>query len=203
MNNSVPFLRMFTAPSFRPALILKLVGAVVTKGVIDLNVPRIWLRIRLEKPLTESDCRTLRESIKQSYGFMEAEFEFENKEETIMRLNITSGVVRRAQKVVIYGPEGIGKSTLASKFPNPLFIDTENGTQHMDVRRVDAPANWVMLMETVRAVRDNPSVCGTLVLDTADWAEMGTYAPSIRSTALRISAGARGTNTSLMSSVNS
>ncbi|MBR0283530.1 MAG: AAA family ATPase, partial [Oscillibacter sp.] len=56
-----------------------------------------------------------------------------------MRLNITSGVVRRAQKVVIYGPEGIGKSTLASKFPNPLFIDTENGTQHMDVRRVDAP----------------------------------------------------------------
>ena len=172
MNNSVPFLQMFTAPSFQPALILKLVGAVVTKGVIDLNVPRIWLRIRLEKPLTESDCRTLRESIKQSYGFMEAEFEFENKEETIMRLNITSGVVRRAQKVVIYGPEGIGKSTLASKFPNPLFIDTENGTQHMDVRRVDAPTSWAMLMETVRAVRDNPEVCGTLVLDTADWAEM-------------------------------
>ena len=28
-----------------------------------------------------------------------------------------------AKKVVFYGPEGIGKSTFASKFPDPLFID--------------------------------------------------------------------------------
>jgi KaiC/GvpD/RAD55 family RecA-like ATPase len=29
---------------------------------------------------------------------------------------ITSGVVSSAQKVVIYGPEGIGKSTFAAQF---------------------------------------------------------------------------------------
>ena len=38
-------------------------------------------------------------------------------------MNITSGKIMSAQKVVIYGPEGIGKSTMASKFPNPLFCD--------------------------------------------------------------------------------
>ena len=32
-------------------------------------------------------------------------------------LKISSGIVSRAQKVVIYGAEGIGKSTLASQFP--------------------------------------------------------------------------------------
>lgn len=40
-------------------------------------------------------------------------------------LKITQGPVRRAQKVVLYGSEGIGKSTLAAQFPDPLFIDTE------------------------------------------------------------------------------
>ena len=29
-------------------------------------------------------------------------------------MNITSGKIMSAQKVVIYGPEGIGKSTMAS-----------------------------------------------------------------------------------------
>lgn len=54
-------------------------------------------------------------------------------------LNITKGKIDRAQKVVIYGSEGIGKSGLAAKFPDPLFIDTEGGTAHMDVRRIEKP----------------------------------------------------------------
>ena len=44
-------------------------------------------------------------------------------------MNITRGKIKSAQKVVIYGPEGIGKSTFASQFPNPLFIDTEGSNK--------------------------------------------------------------------------
>lgn len=33
------------------------------------------------------------------------------------------------------------------------------------------PADWPMLLEQVRYVRQTPSVCRTLVIDTADWAE--------------------------------
>lgn len=36
---------------------------------------------------------------------------------------ITDGVINGAKKVVFYGPEGIGKSTFASQFPDPLFIE--------------------------------------------------------------------------------
>ena len=86
-------------------------------------------------------------------------------------MKITSGKVMRAQKVVIYGSEGIGKSTLASRFPNPLFIDTEGGTAHMDVRRIDKPGTWTELMDVLNEVAITPDVCGSLIIDTADWAE--------------------------------
>lgn len=86
-------------------------------------------------------------------------------------MQITRGVMPKAKKVVIYGPEGIGKSTLASRFPDPVFIDTEGSTAHMDVARFPAPSSWTMLKEAVNYVKQNPSCCRTLVLDTADWAE--------------------------------
>lgn len=86
-------------------------------------------------------------------------------------MNITSGRKDCAQKVIIYGPEGIGKTTFAASFPHPLFIDTEGSTKMMDVRRFDKPMTWQMLLEQVDYVIKNPQICMTLVLDTADWAE--------------------------------
>lgn len=86
-------------------------------------------------------------------------------------LNIVKGREQRPLKVVIYGPEGIGKSTFASKFPNPLFIDTEGGTRNLDVNRIKCNENWEDLLSIVKEVTENPSVCNTLVLDTADWSE--------------------------------
>lgn len=86
-------------------------------------------------------------------------------------LNITKGKIDRAQKVVIYGPEGIGKTSLASRFPDPLIIDTEGGTAHMDVRRIDKPETWEELLQIVKEVAATSGICQTLVIDTADWAE--------------------------------
>lgn len=87
-------------------------------------------------------------------------------------MQITTGKVPTAIKAVIYGPEGIGKSTFASKFPKPLFIDTEGSTKYLDVSRLPDPSSWAMLVEEVEYVRDTPGLCQTLVIDTADWAEM-------------------------------
>lgn len=87
-------------------------------------------------------------------------------------MRISSGKKQRAVKAALYGPEGIGKTTLASKFPDPLFIDTEGGSTHLDVRRVDpAPDSWQLLLKYVREVAADPTICSTLVIDTADWAE--------------------------------
>ena len=87
-----------------------------------------------------------------------------------MAFEITSGVVSSAQKVVIYGPEGIGKSTFAAQFPDPLFIDTEGSTKKLNVRRFPKPTSWEMLKSEVREAMTG-RLCKTLVIDTFDWAE--------------------------------
>ena len=86
-------------------------------------------------------------------------------------MKITRGKIASAQKVVIYGPEGIGKSTFAAQFPDPLFIDTEGSTKEMDVARMDKPTSWTMLKNQIAYIKANPNVCKTLVIDTIDWAE--------------------------------
>jgi hypothetical protein len=86
-------------------------------------------------------------------------------------LNIIEGKEQRPKKIVIYGPEGIGKSTFASQFPDPLFIDTEGGTSNLDVRRIKCNKSWNELITIVKEIHANPHVCKTVVLDTADWSE--------------------------------
>lgn len=92
--------------------------------------------------------------------------------DSIQNMKISQGPkANKPVKCVVYGPEGIGKSTFAAAFPDPLFIDTEGSTDLMDVKRFDRAGNWPTLLLQVQAVKQNPNVCRTLVLDTADWAE--------------------------------
>lgn len=84
-----------------------------------------------------------------------------------MSLPIKTGKIIRAQRVVLYGIAGVGKSTFASKFPKPLFADTEGGTDQLDVDRVVCQ-KWPDLLEVVRAM---PSLdYQTLIIDSVDWA---------------------------------
>ena len=89
-----------------------------------------------------------------------------------MAFNITRGIIPTAKKVVIYGPEGIGKSTFASRFPDPVFIDTEGSTKALNVVRV-AVHGWKDIKDAAtEIILGRAGVpCKTLVLDTADWAE--------------------------------
>ena len=88
-----------------------------------------------------------------------------------MIMNITRGKISGAKKVLVYGPEGIGKTTFAASFPDPVFIDTEGSTKEQDVARLPEPSSWTMIKEEVRHVAQHPDICRTLVIDTADWAE--------------------------------
>ena len=85
-------------------------------------------------------------------------------------LNIVTGVEKTPIKICIYGAEGVGKTSLAAHMPEPLFIDTEGGTSRLNVRRIKC-TKWEDLISIVKEVIDTPTVCKTLVVDTADWAE--------------------------------
>jgi len=83
-------------------------------------------------------------------------------------MKIISGKQQRPQRVVIYGVESVGKTTFASKFPNPLFLDIEGGSNHLAIDRV-AIATWKELNHCISEAA--ATSYETLVIDSADWAE--------------------------------
>ena len=85
-------------------------------------------------------------------------------------IKITRGVQRSAARVVLYGTEGIGKTTLAAEFPGALILDTESGSTHLDCARVACP-DWQSLMLAVTELAVDSQGFKTIVIDSADWAE--------------------------------
>ncbi len=87
-----------------------------------------------------------------------------------MSYTITRGSQLRPLKAVMYGAEGIGKTTFAAAWPDPVFIDIEDGSGLYDVARIDRPTSWRMLLEEVNELRVMDGF-STVVVDTADAAE--------------------------------
>lgn len=88
-----------------------------------------------------------------------------------MSFEIIEGPRRRPQRLLVYGPEGIGKSTLASQMPDPIFIDAEDGTDQLPVVRLERPKDWATLLDEVRFLARDHCGASTVVVDTADAAE--------------------------------
>lgn len=86
-------------------------------------------------------------------------------------MNITKGIISKPVKVCVYGVEGIGKTTFASQFPEPLFFDLDKGSAQLNVSRVTDITSWPLLLSGIKEIYDNPTICKTLVIDTADAAE--------------------------------
>lgn len=76
-------------------------------------------------------------------------------------------------KAVLYGQEGVGKSSLAANIPGIVFIDCEGSTTKMNVRRLPAPTSWAMLCDEMDYIRDNAAAKDykAVAIDTFDWAE--------------------------------
>jgi hypothetical protein len=86
---------------------------------------------------------------------------------------IKRGKQKRPRRTVIYGTHGIGKTTWASNWPNPVILPTEDGCGDLDVMSFPLCTNlgeaWGPIMEL-----SSPDVehdLETLVLDSADWLE--------------------------------
>jgi hypothetical protein len=87
-----------------------------------------------------------------------------------MALKIERGVKSAPVRCVIYGTEGIGKSTLAAQFPNPIILDTEDGTGRIDCARVVCHDSLTLESALLDLIGDAQGF-KTVVIDSADWAE--------------------------------
>lgn len=89
---------------------------------------------------------------------------------------VNKGRLLGPTRYVIYGPEGVGKTTLAAAAPDPIFFDVEDGSSQIDVARYpfrDGMAGHVpvKLTEVVAAIDDlitSEHSYKTLVIDSVD-----------------------------------
>lgn len=91
-----------------------------------------------------------------------------------MTMNLAS--IRRGPRetpfsVVLYGPEGIGKSTFGAGAPNPIFLGTEDGTSQLDVASFPTPQKFSDVLDAIATLGAEEHDFRTLVLDTLDWLE--------------------------------
>lgn len=80
--------------------------------------------------------------------------------------------VRKGAKVtpsldLIYGIEGVGKSSLGATYPNPLFLDTEGSTSDLDVHAIEVK-DYASFIEAIQFACQSKDY-KTIVIDTVDW----------------------------------
>jgi hypothetical protein len=87
-----------------------------------------------------------------------------------MGLKIETGLRSGPTRTLLYGGEGIGKSTLAAQWPKPVILDTEDGTGRIECSRVRC-ANWQALYDALISLGGDLEGFETVVIDSIDWAE--------------------------------
>lgn len=77
----------------------------------------------------------------------------------------------RPQRFLVYGVQGIGKSSFAATFADPIFLRTEDGTYALDVPTF--PEVATSINDCVAAIQALHGEHGyrTLVVDSLDWLE--------------------------------
>lgn len=84
---------------------------------------------------------------------------------------IRRGKIAVPLTVLLYGVEGIGKSTFGACSDRPVFLGAEDGTSHLDVERFPTPESWLDVLDAIRTLTAGEHPYRTLVVDTLDWAE--------------------------------
>src|SRR5215472_16136841 len=85
---------------------------------------------------------------------------------------ISRGKRPRRIFALIYGTDGVGKSSWASHAPNPIFIGAEKGTEQLDVARFPQTESIGELLAQVRALQQTEKhEFDSVVLDSLDWVE--------------------------------
>ena len=72
-------------------------------------------------------------------------------------------------RICIFGSHGIGKSTLASMFPNPIFISTEDGIASLDVTSFPRAESIDDVITSIKTLIKEEHDFKTVVLDSVDW----------------------------------
>ena len=81
---------------------------------------------------------------------------------------------KRPMAILVYGTEGVGKTTFALKAPACVLLGNENGSDELDVPvpgTFDAPRSWMEFLSQIKWLYTNKHEYQTAVIDSVDWLE--------------------------------
>lgn len=76
-----------------------------------------------------------------------------------------------APRVMVYGVEGIGKSTFAASAPSPVFILTEDGLGSLQVDHFPLATKYEDVLAAIDSLYNDQHQFKTVALDSLDWLE--------------------------------
>lgn len=91
-----------------------------------------------------------------------------------MAFNLSSiqrGVVVTPPRLIVYGPHGVGKTTLASEAPSPILLPTEDGKGQLDMPSFPIATSYADVCEAIGTLLNEQHEFSTLAVDSLDWLE--------------------------------
>jgi|TARA_R110002126_G_scaffold5071_3_gene26570 hypothetical protein len=76
-----------------------------------------------------------------------------------------------APRIMVYGVEGIGKSTFGAGAPNPIYILTEDGLGSLNVDHFPLATSFQDVMDAIASLYKENHAFETVVIDSLDWLE--------------------------------
>jgi hypothetical protein len=83
--------------------------------------------------------------------------------------SIKKNTALSAPRIMLYGVEGIGKTTFAANAPNPIFICTEDGLGSLQVDHFPLATKASDVLDAITSLVTDQHDFGTVVLDSVDW----------------------------------
>jgi hypothetical protein len=74
-------------------------------------------------------------------------------------------------RILVYGTEGIGKSTFGGNAPKPIFIQTEDGLSEIACDKFPVAKSLDEVLAALAELNTQPHDYGTVVIDSLDWLE--------------------------------
>lgn len=85
--------------------------------------------------------------------------------------SITRSVSAKPPRILIYGVEGIGKSSFGANAPSPVFLPTEDGLGVIDAPSFPLAQTYDDVLACLSALINEEHGYSTLVVDSLDWME--------------------------------
>lgn len=76
-----------------------------------------------------------------------------------------------APRIMVYGVEGIGKSTFGAGSPNPIYILTEDGLGSLKVDHFPLATSFQDVMDAISTLYKENNAFETVIIDSLDWLE--------------------------------